>query len=97
LNLAWPSAQIGVMGAQGAVNILYRRELAAAQDTEALRADLIQQYEEELLNPYQATQLGYVDAVVSPSETRSQIIRGLRAFRDKRSSLPAKKHGNIPL
>jgi propionyl-CoA carboxylase beta chain len=101
LNLAWPTAQIGVMGAQGAVNILYRRELAAVAeaggDVEAKRADVIRQYEEELLNPYQAAQLGYVDAVIAPSETRVQIIRGLRALRDKRASLPAKKHGNIPL
>ena len=101
LNLAWPTAQIGVMGAQGAVNILYRRELAAVAeaggDVEAKRAEVIRQYEEELLNPYQAAQLGYVDAVIAPSETRLQIIKGLRALRDKRASLPAKKHGNIPL
>ncbi|WP_077489742.1 acyl-CoA carboxylase subunit beta [Sinomonas mesophila] len=101
LNLAWPTAQIGVMGAQGAVNILYRRELAAVAaeggDVEAKRAELIRQYEEELLNPYQAAQLGYVDAVIAPSETRVQLLRGLRALRDKHTSLPAKKHGNIPL
>ncbi len=101
LNLAWPTAQIGVMGAQGAVNILYRRELAAAAeaggDVEAARADAIRQYEEELLNPYQAAQLGYVDAVIAPSETRVHIVKGLRALRDKRAALPAKKHGNIPL
>jgi propionyl-CoA carboxylase beta chain len=101
LNLAWPTAQIGVMGAQGAVNILYRRELAAVAedggDVEAKRAEVIRQYEEELLNPYQAAQLGYVDAVIAPSETRMQIIKGLRALRDKRAALPAKKHGNIPL
>ncbi|MDK1360234.1 acyl-CoA carboxylase subunit beta [Arthrobacter sp. zg-Y1219] len=101
LNLAWPTAQIGVMGAQGAVNILYRGQLKAAADAgesvEQARADYIAQYEEELLNPYQAAQLGYVDAVVAPSETRLQLIRGLRALRDKRASLPAKKHGNMPL
>jgi propionyl-CoA carboxylase beta chain len=101
LNLAWPTAQIGVMGAQGAVNILYRRDLAAVAeaggDVEARRAEVIRQYEEELLNPYQAAELGYVDAVIAPSDTRVQIIKGLRALRDKRASLPAKKHGNIPL
>lgn len=101
LNFAWPTAQIGVMGAQGAVNILYRRDLAAAmengQDVEARRAELVQHYEEELLNPYQAAELGYVDAVITPAETRVQLIRGLRALRDKRTVLPAKKHGNIPL
>ncbi len=101
LNLAWPTAQIGVMGAQGAVNILYRAQLKEVADTggdvEAARADVVQQYEEELLNPYQAAELGYVDAVIAPSETRLHIVRGLRALRDKRASNPAKKHGNIPL
>ncbi|MBG6184628.1 propionyl-CoA carboxylase beta chain [Arthrobacter sp. CAN_A214] len=101
INLAWPTAQIGVMGAQGAVNILYRSQLKAVADAggdlEAARADVVAQYEEELLNPYQAAELGYVDAVIAPSETRVQIVRGLRALRDKRASMPAKKHGNIPL
>ena len=101
LNLAWPTAQIGVMGAQGAVNILYRRDLAAVAadggDVEARRQEIISQYEEELLNPYQAAELGYLDAVIAPSETRLQVVRGLRALRDKRASMPHKKHGNIPL
>jgi propionyl-CoA carboxylase beta chain len=64
---------------------------------DAKRAELIQQYEEELLNPYQAAELGYVDAVIAPSETRVQLLRGLRGLRDKHASMPAKKHGNIPL
>ncbi|MCC3280218.1 MULTISPECIES: acyl-CoA carboxylase subunit beta [unclassified Arthrobacter] len=101
LNLAWPTAQIGVMGAQGAVNILYRAPLKAAADAggdvEDVRRQYIEQYEDELLNPYQAAQLGYVDAVIAPSETRLQLIRGLRALREKRAALPAKKHGNMPL
>ncbi|MGM0929739.1 MAG: acyl-CoA carboxylase subunit beta [Actinomycetota bacterium] len=101
LNLAWPTAQIGVMGAQGAVNILYRRDLAAVAadggDVEARRQEIISQYEEELLNPYQAAELGYLDAVIAPSETRLQVVRGLRALRDKRATMPHKKHGNIPL
>ncbi|WP_264668031.1 acyl-CoA carboxylase subunit beta [Arthrobacter sp. VKM Ac-2550] len=101
LNIAWPTAQIGVMGAQGAVNILYRRDLAAVQaeggDVEARRQEIVTQYEEELLNPYQAAELGYLDAVVAPSDTRLQIVRGLRALRDKRATMPHKKHGNIPL
>jgi propionyl-CoA carboxylase beta chain len=101
LNIAWPTAQIGVMGAEGAVNILYRRDLAAVAaeggDVDARRAEIVADYEAELLNPYQAAELGYLDAVVAPSETRVQIIRGLRALRDKHSNLPAKKHGNIPL
>ncbi|PRY01424.1 acyl-CoA carboxylase subunit beta [Allonocardiopsis opalescens] len=97
VNLAWPTAQIAVMGAQGAVNILHRRTLAAADDPEAERARLIQEYEDTLANPYSAAERGYVDAVILPSETRVQITRALRALRNKRKTLPAKKHGNIPL
>ncbi|MEV0967329.1 acyl-CoA carboxylase subunit beta [Microtetraspora glauca] len=97
VNLAWPTAQIAVMGAQGAVNILYRRELAAAEDAEAARATFVSEYEDMLANPYLAAERGYVDAVIRPSETRIQIIRALRALRNKRATLPPKKHGNIPL
>jgi len=100
LNLAWPTAQIAVMGAQGAVNILHRRTIAEAEtngDLEATRARLIQEYEDALLNPYIAAERGYVDAVVMPSDTRANIVRGLRQLRTKRESLPPKKHGNIPL
>ncbi len=97
VNLAWPTAQIAVMGAQGAVNILYRRELAAAEDPQALRAERITQYEDALANPYIAAERGYVDAVIRPAETRSQIVRALRSLRGKRMKLPPKKHGNVPL
>jgi propionyl-CoA/long-chain acyl-CoA carboxylase carboxyl transferase subunit len=97
VNLAWPTAQIAVMGAQGAVNILYRRELAGAEDPDALRAQLVTEYEDTLANPYIAAERGYVDAVIRPAETRSQVIRALRALRTKRQTLPPKKHGNIPL
>jgi propionyl-CoA carboxylase beta chain len=97
INLAWPTAQIAVMGAQGAVNILYRRELAAADDPDAERAKLVTAYEDTLANPFLAAERGYVDAVIRPSDTRVQIVRALRALRNKRASLPAKKHGNIPL
>jgi len=97
VNLAWPSAQIAVMGAQGAVNILYRRELAAADDPDELRAKLITDYEDALANPYSAAERGYVDAVIRPAETRSQVVRALRSLRNKRQTLPPKKHGNIPL
>ncbi|MEV4617994.1 acyl-CoA carboxylase subunit beta [Asanoa sp. NPDC049573] len=97
LNFAWPTAQIAVMGAQGAVNILYRSELAEAEDPAALRAAKIQEYEDTLANPYIAAERGYVDAVIPPHETRTQIVRGLRALRTKRETLPPKKHGNIPL
>ncbi|GGU78222.1 methylmalonyl-CoA carboxyltransferase [Streptomyces albospinus] len=100
LNLAWPTAQIAVMGAQGAVNILHRRTLAAIEDPEqqeTRRQELIQEYEDTLLNPYVAAERGYVDAVIMPSETRRHIVRGLRTLRNKREALPPKKHGNIPL
>ena len=97
INLAWPTAQIAVMGAQGAVNILYRRELAAAADADALRAQRVAEYEDTLANPYIAAERGYVDAVIRPAETRSQVTRALRALRGKRQALPPKKHGNIPL
>ncbi|MDA3648484.1 acyl-CoA carboxylase subunit beta [Saccharopolyspora indica] len=101
VNLAWPTAQIAVMGAQGAVNILYRRQLAEAadngEDVEAARARLQQEYEDTLCNPYVAAERGYVDSVIPPSFTRGYVARSLRMLRDKRESLPAKKHGNIPL
>ncbi|PBC84725.1 propionyl-CoA carboxylase carboxyltransferase subunit [Streptomyces sp. 2224.1] len=100
LNLAWPTAQIAVMGAQGAVNILHRRTLAAIEDQAAQderRQELIQEYEDALLNPYVAAERGYIDAVIMPSETRRHIVRGLRTLRNKREALPPKKHGNIPL
>ena len=97
VNLAWPTAQIAVMGAQGAVNILYRRELAAADDPDALRAQWVTEYEDTLANPYVAAERGYVDAVIRPAETRSEVTKALRALRTKRQTLPPKKHGNRPL
>ncbi|CAN5488410.1 acyl-CoA carboxylase subunit beta [soil metagenome] len=97
INLAWPTAQIAVMGAQGAVNILYRAEIAAADDPEARRAELITDYEDTLANPYVAAERGYVDAVIAPHETRAEVVRALRLLRTKRATLPPKKHGNIPL
>ncbi len=97
INVAWPTAQVAVMGAQGAVNLLYRTELAAAEDVEAARADLIADYEDTLANPYVAAERGYIDAVIAPHETRSEIVRSLRLLRNKRETLPPKKHGNIPL
>jgi propionyl-CoA carboxylase beta chain len=102
INLAWPTAQIAVMGAQGAVNILYRRELTAARESgdgaeAALRAERVTEYEDTLANPYIAAERGYVDAVIRPAETRAQVTVALRALRTKRQTLPPKKHGNIPL
>jgi propionyl-CoA carboxylase beta chain len=97
VNLAWPSAQIAVVGAQGAVGILYRKELAAADDPDARRAELIAEYEDTLANPYIAADRGYVDAVIPPSHTRVQVTKALRVLANKRQTLPPKKHGNIPL
>ncbi|GAB2752833.1 acyl-CoA carboxylase subunit beta [Amycolatopsis magusensis] len=102
LNLAWPTAQIAVMGAQGAANIVHRKALAeeAAKDggdVDGLRARLIQEYEDTLCNPYVAAERGYVDSVIVPAHTRSHISRALRLLNDKRETLPPKKHGNIPL
>jgi propionyl-CoA carboxylase beta chain len=97
INLAWPTAQIAVMGAQGAVNILYRHELKDAADPEAKRAELITEYDDTLANPYIAAERGYVDGVIAPHETRLEVVKALRLLETKRESLPAKKHGNIPL
>jgi propionyl-CoA carboxylase beta chain len=97
LNLAWPTAQIAVMGAQGAVNILYRQELRDADDPVAARAEKIREYEDTLANPYVAAERGYVDGVIKPSSTRVEVVRALRMLRTKRETLPPKKHGNIPL
>lgn len=97
LNFAWPTAQIAVMGAQGAVNILYRSELAQAADPVTERAKFITEYEDTLANPYVAAERGYVDAVIPPSTTRAHVTRALRTLRTKRETLPPKKHGNIPL
>src|SRR5438067_372043 len=101
INLAWPTAQVAVMGAQGAANIVHRKTLAKAaeegKDVEALRAQLIQEYEDTLLNPYEAAERGYVDSVIVPAHTRGHVGRALALLRNKRESLPPKKHGNIPL
>ncbi|MEU8637948.1 acyl-CoA carboxylase subunit beta [Amycolatopsis sp. NPDC048633] len=101
INLAWPTAQVAVMGAQGAANIVHRKTLANAanegKDVDALRAELIEQYEDTLLNPYAAAERGYVDSVIVPAHTRGHVARALSLLRNKRESLPPKKHGNIPL
>ncbi len=95
--IAWPSAQIAVMGAQGAVSILYKKELASAADPVGLRAELEAEYNLELANPYLAAERGYIDRVILPHETREAVTTALRILRNKRESMPAKKHGNIPL
>ncbi len=101
INLAWPTAQIAVMGAQGAANIVHRKTLkqvaSEGGDVEGKRAQLIQEYEDALANPYVAAERGYIDAVIPPHDTRVEIIRALRLLATKRETLPPKKHGNIPL
>jgi propionyl-CoA carboxylase beta chain len=97
LNYAWPTAEIAVMGVEGAVNIVFRDRIAEAPDSEAERAQLIAEYEERFANPYVAAARGYVDEVILPSETRARVAGALAVLEGKRQSVPAKKHGNIPL
>lgn len=97
LSLAWPTNEIGVMGAEGAVNVLFRKELAAAADPVALRSELLREYAERLMNPYYAAERGLVDDVIDPAQTRAAVARGLAMLRDKRVLAPQRKHGNAPL
>src|SRR5437867_4329276 len=96
-NVAWPGAELAVMGAEGAVSIIYRKEIEQAKDSAKARAKLIEEYNEKFANPYVAAALGYLDDVIEPQETRPRLIRALRALANKRQSVPPKKHGNIPL
>ncbi len=97
VNYAWPTAEIAVMGPKGAVNVLYREELAAADDPDARRQELIDEYREEFANPYTAADRGFIDDVIEPQETRARLIDDLEMLTGKRESLPDKKHGNIPI
>jgi acetyl-CoA carboxylase carboxyltransferase component len=97
LAFAWPSAELAVMGPQGAVEIVYRRELTEAADPAARRAELVEEYTERYANPYVAAERGYVDDVIDPSETRRVLVRSLRLLASKREELPRRKHGNVPL
>jgi propionyl-CoA carboxylase beta chain len=97
MNFAWPSAEIAVMGAEGAVNIIFKDQIAEAEDPPAERARLVSQYETEFANPYVAAARGYIDDVILPSETRPRLIGALAMLKDKRDTNPRKKHGNIPL
>jgi acetyl-CoA carboxylase carboxyltransferase component len=97
LAFAWPSAELAVMGPQGAVEILYRRELAQAADSVARRAELVDEYTERYANPYLAAERGYVDDVIDPADTRVVLHRSLEMLRSKREELPKRKHGNVPL
>ena len=97
INFAWPSAEIAVMGAQGAVNILYRKEIAEAKDVDATRKELVDDYTEKFSNPYLAAERGTIDSVIEPEDSRQYITKAFRTLKTKRDILPARKHGNIPL
>ncbi|MBM4435561.1 MAG: methylmalonyl-CoA carboxyltransferase, partial [Chloroflexi bacterium] len=97
LNLAWPSAEIAVMGPEGAVNVLYRDEIAKAKDPAAKRAELVREYAERFANPYIAAARGWIDDIIEPRMTRPTLIAALRALATKRDTNPRKKHANIPL
>lgn len=96
LSFAWPTNEIAVMGAEGAANVVLRREIAAAEDPEAARAERIRQYQKELVHPYYAAERGLGDDVIDPAETRAVLVRALGMLRAKDSALPARKHGNQP-
>jgi propionyl-CoA carboxylase beta chain len=97
LNLAWPTAEIAVMGPDGAVNIIFRKEIAESVDPIQRKAELVKEYREKFANPYVAASRGYIDDVIEPRETRPRLINGLEMLANKRDSNPPKKHGNIPL
>lgn len=96
-NFAWPTAEIAVMGPEGAIAILYHKEFAAADDPVALKKDLLAQYRDEVANPYIANEKGFIDEVIDPAVTRQKVIRVLKSLEKKSVSLPRRKHGNIPL
>ncbi|SVB37368.1 uncharacterized protein METZ01_LOCUS190222, partial [marine metagenome] len=97
VNYAWPSAEIAVMGPEGAVNVIHRDSIRTSSDSERKRADLIQEYREMNANPYVAASRGIIDDVIDPAETRAKVIRSFEMLQNKRDTLPPKKHGNIPL
>jgi propionyl-CoA carboxylase beta chain len=97
LNLAWPTAEIAVMGPEGAVNILYKSELQATSDPEGLRAQRVEEFREKLANPFVAAARGFIDEVIQPRTTRRRLATALASLDGKRDKNPPKKHGNIPL
>ena len=97
INFAYPTAEIAVMGPDGAVNILFRKELKKAEDVEKKRKELQDDYREKFANPYRAAELGYVDEIIEPSGTRARLIRSFELLANKRQSNPPKKHSNLPL
>jgi propionyl-CoA carboxylase beta chain len=97
INFAWPTAEIAVMGAEGAVGVLYRREINEAADRDEARRSRVREFEEKFANPYVAAQRGFIDEVIEPAITRPKLIRALSLLENKRDTNPPKKHGNIPL
>jgi propionyl-CoA carboxylase beta chain len=97
VNFAWPTAEIAVMGPDGAVNIVFRKELDGAKDAVAEKARLVAEYREKFANPFKAAELGYIDEVIRPEATREKVIRALELLKDKRQQNLPRKHGNIPL
>jgi propionyl-CoA carboxylase beta chain len=97
LNLAWPRAEIAVMGAEGACNIIFRKDINASSDPQSERKRLVGEYSAKFATPYSAAEKGYIDAVIFPEETRRYLLRGLKANASKRTTVPKRKHGNIPL
>jgi propionyl-CoA carboxylase beta chain/acetyl-CoA/propionyl-CoA carboxylase carboxyl transferase subunit len=97
VSFAWPTAEIAVMGAEGAVNVVFRKEIEQADDPAARKAELITEYRDKFSTPYAAAERGFIDDVIEPAETRPRLIKALRMLSTKREAIPARKHGNIPL
>jgi acetyl-CoA carboxylase carboxyltransferase component len=97
INLAWPTAEIAVMGAEAAAGIIFRKELAQAEDPDARKAELAADYQQRFSNPYAAAERGFIDTVIEPRETRPALIKALNLTRTKRQTMPPRKHGSIPL
>jgi propionyl-CoA carboxylase beta chain len=97
VNVSWPTGEIAVMGAPAAVGVIFRREIAGADNPEAKREELIEDYEEQFNNPMVAAEMGFIDDVIDPRETRPYLIKALQMIRTKRPERPPRKHGNIPL
>jgi propionyl-CoA carboxylase beta chain len=96
-SFAWPTAEIAVMGAEGAANIVFRKQIEGADDPNAKRRELVAEYEQKFSNPYVAAERGYIDDVIEPAETRARLIQTLRMLQTKREAVPPRKHGNMPL
>jgi propionyl-CoA carboxylase beta chain len=97
VNYAYPTAEIAVMGPEGACNIVFKREIESAQDKEATRAKLIEEYRDNFASPYRAAEVGYIDEVIFPEDTRPKLIKALLMLQNKNTSIPGRRHGNIPL